>query len=359
MTDFESTTRLRNATGSRLFALARKLLGAAAFLSLAACGADREERSAASWELVFEDLDPALLSVWGDGADDVWVVGSDAGDGPEVLHFDGNAWDRLATGESGNLWWVAGDEDAIWMVGEDGLILRHEPGTGSFEAMTPPETGVVLFGILPLAPDDVWAVGGDVVENRGVIWHYDGAAWTEDTDAKTLAAEAGALFKVWGQSSDDLFVVGIDGAGLRRTSSGWETTPIPTDRSLFTVHGSGDDVVAVGGNVSGLIVEWDGNAWVDVSPAAVPQLNGVYVEPSGRATAVGIEGSIWRREAPGEAWAGVEGTPEFTWDYHGAYVDPAGGTWVVGGYVATEPLKRGALAHQGAPVSGTVADAAE
>ncbi len=93
-----------------------------------------------------------------------------------------------------------------------------------------------------------------------------------------------------------------------------------------------------------------------MSPAGLPQLNGVFVEPSGRATAVGIEGSIWRREAPGQEWSAVDDTPEFAWDYHAAYVDPDGGTWAVGCYVTTEPLYRGALPHEGALVSSTIAD---
>jgi hypothetical protein len=326
-------------------------------LTLIACPSDPDDPDdGPRWSLVFEELDPALLSVWGSAHEDVWAVGADAGDGPMVLRYDGAGWTRLPTGATGNLWWVSGHGDEVWMAGVDALILRFDRMTQSFETMTPPETDVILFGILPISTDDVWAVGGNIIENRGVLWRYDGAAWAEDPEATALTvdAEAGALFKIWGESSDDLFVVGANGVGLRRTADGWASTPIPTGRRLFTVHGSGDDVVAVGGFTSGLIVEWDGAQWVDVSPPGVPQLNGIHVEPSGRATAAGIMGAIWRREARGEAWVEVGETPPLLWDYHAAYVDPQGDAWAVGGFVISEPFNRGVLAHYGLPISATI-----
>src|SRR5690606_15027734 len=73
-----------------------------------ACSPEPDPEPEPGWALVFENLDPALLSVWGSAHDDVWTVGADAGDGPMVLHFDGTDWTRLATNQSGNLWWVAG-----------------------------------------------------------------------------------------------------------------------------------------------------------------------------------------------------------------------------------------------------------
>src|SRR4051812_16763384 len=60
------------------------------------------------WSMVATKLPSALLSVWGTSEHDVWTVGSDSGDGPLVMHFDGSAWTRLNTGVSGNLWWVFG-----------------------------------------------------------------------------------------------------------------------------------------------------------------------------------------------------------------------------------------------------------
>src|SRR5262245_35375382 len=40
---------------------------------------------AQKWQLVFHDLDPALMSVSGSAADDVWAVGADSRDGKGAL----------------------------------------------------------------------------------------------------------------------------------------------------------------------------------------------------------------------------------------------------------------------------------
>jgi hypothetical protein len=317
-------------------------------ISLTACEPDP---APPEWQRVFSDLDAALLSIWGTGPDDVWVVGADAGAGPAVLHYDGAAWTTLATGQQANLWWVSGHGDDVWMAGEQGLIVRHDRNTGAFEAATTPEP-VTLFGILPLASDDVWAVGGDFMDGRGVVWHYDGTAWTEDAEATPLLT-GGVLYKIWGERSDRLWVVGQGGISLQRTTEGWATLPVPIERNLFTVHGQGEDVVAVGGSTSGLIVEWTGDAWTDATPAGVPQLNGVWVESDGSAMAVGIEGSVWRRSVEGD-WAADEAAPQLFYDFHAGYVDPSGELWAVGGFVIGAPFDRGLLYHYGDELPSTL-----
>jgi hypothetical protein len=316
--------------------------------SLTACEPDPP---ATEWQVVFTNLDGALLSIWGTGPDDVWVVGADAGAGPAVMHYDGAAWTSLDSGQSANLWWVSGLGNDIWMAGEEGVIVRHDRGTGMFEAQTTPEP-VTLFGILPIASDDVWAVGGDLMAGRGVIWHFDGTAWTEDAATIPLTAE-GVLYKVWGESSDGLFAVGQEGITLNRTADGWAAVPNPVPRNLFTVHGHGDDVVAVGGFVDGVLLEWDGSAWTDATPAGAPQLNGVWVDEDGSALAVGVTGSVWKRSVDG-AWTADDSAPELFYDFHSGYVDSNGGLWAVGGFVVGAPFDRGMLHHFGEQLPTTI-----
>src|SRR6187397_326593 len=88
---------------------------------VAAC---KPEDEGPQWQMVYSELDGALLSVWGTAADDVWAVGSDPGDGPYFLHYDGAAFERLPTGETGDLWWVTSDGETLWACGEGGLVLR-------------------------------------------------------------------------------------------------------------------------------------------------------------------------------------------------------------------------------------------
>lgn len=330
-----------------------RALGWLVLIALAALAGCDDDTTALkpSWSMVFEDLDEALLSVWGTGADDVWAVGADAGDGPAVLHYDGAGWTRRPTGAEGGLWWVHGLGDTIWMVGEDGLILRHRREADTFEAMAGPP-GATLFGVIAFADDDVWAVGGEAVANRGVVWRYDGAAWAPVADVPEEALAAGQLFKVWGTGSDDLWIVGLGGVALHRSAAGWRTIEVPTGRGLFTIHGDpdGGGLTAVGGFQSGLVIEVDDSgALRDATPAGAPQLNGVYVTPGGDAVAVGIGGAVWRRT--GGAWRRDEAAPRMRLDLHATYVDPTGGIWAVGGFVASDPLDRGLLLHHGAPIS--------
>lgn len=297
------------------------------------------------WSVVHVGLDEGLTSVWGRSSTDVYAVGSDAGDGPLVLHFDGEGWTRLTTGASGGLWWVNGpsEEGPIYMGGEGGLILRYDGA--SFTAMTTPGTGTV-YGIWAAAPDDVWAVGG-VGASNGFAWRYDGAAWSA-VELPDLGGHG--LYKVWGNASDDVWMVGAAGRMLHWDGSTIKRVQAGTTRTLFTIHVDGDRAAAVGGSGSAALVERDRNAFIDRSPRFVPQLFGVWLtEESG--FAVGLNGTI-RRRTP-EGW--IQDTVELSFipALHAVWADEKGDVWAVGGQVISEPFSSGAIVHRGlAPVPG-------
>ena len=134
----------------------RRLLFLAALLS--ACG---DDDSGGTWQIVHDDLEGALLSVWGSSATDIWAVGGDPTEAstPMVIHFDGTTWERLDPGTQGDLWWVFGFAGGpVYMGGAGGRILRYQDGV--FTLMTTPDTGLTVFGIWGASPSDVWAVGG-------------------------------------------------------------------------------------------------------------------------------------------------------------------------------------------------------
>src|SRR5262245_54649510 len=120
-------------------------------LALAACGGgDGDDQPEIPWVAVTEGEGAALLSVWSDGANDVWVVGGDPrdGTGPLVFHYDGTAWTKLVTGEVNvDLWWVYGFANGpVFMSGSNGTILKFE--NGAFEKqVTPPEVTNIVFGL--------------------------------------------------------------------------------------------------------------------------------------------------------------------------------------------------------------------
>jgi hypothetical protein len=330
---------------------------AAALVVTTACNhtesaAEQDATTAADrWTLVLSDLDEALLSVWGKGSDDVWVVGSDAGQGPIVLHTTKSGFERLDSESQGDLWWVTGQGHSVWMSGASGLVLRYDVRQGSFERFAPPGNET-LYGIFAFGDDDVWAVGGIIEQGVGVIYRYDGSEWTRVTGLPPRTTES-PFFKVWGRSSDDLWVVGFSEIALHFDGDTWQAFDVPQYAKLFTVHGNDDETLAVGGFGDGVMVRAAPDGLVDVSPAGAEQLNGVWLSSDGDALAVGVHGGLWWRHD--NRWRDqVRHAPIVSLDYHSAYIDPDGGLWAVGGQIVSAPYGEGMLAHLGAAVAAKI-----
>lgn len=302
-----------------------------------------------SWTLLAEGLPGALLSLWapegGAPGEDLWTVGGDIGEGPLVLHLSGGAWSRVQTGSSGDLWWVWGDGTAVWMVGEAGRVIRHDPASGAFAEQTL-DPALTLFGVWGSSPTDIWAVGGDInVASGGAsIWHYDGLEWTEAT-LPADAAEHVAVYKVWGLSATEVWAVGTAGLILRWDGSAWATQPSPTTRNLFTVHGDPTRAFAVGGAVGGTLLGWDGSAWADLTPELAPQLNGVYAREGCPPMAAGTQGFVFAEAEAG--WAQDPRGSATPLDLHAIWVDSHCQPWAVGGSIASFPLDQGVIVYGG------------
>lgn len=323
------------------------------------------EDAGAEWRTVLDDLDGALLSVWGTSDRDVWAVGGPLGNsGFEalVLRFDGSRWRRLKPGGIESYWWVHGTSGSdVWLVGEKGRITHWD---GSAFSETPSGTDATLFGVWAASPDDAWAVGGTPDQpsaTNDVVLHWDGTTWKPEAlpEKKDVA-----LFKVWGSSNDDLYVVGEGGIIWHRASrfvgptgaSAWkrEGEGVTTGR-LTTVAGCGpNEIYAVGGR--DLLVS-DGSTWsrASVDPMKlVNDLNGVSCN-AGRVVVVG-GGSLKLRLVDG-TWESDFGSSPFT-DLHGAWADPSGAFWAVGGQFIATPRpgvsRRGVIGRFGV---GVVSDA--
>lgn len=293
----------------------------------------------------------ALLSVHGRSADDVWLVGADDGQGPLALHWDGQSWERRATGTRGDLWWVHAIEGGpVLAAGTDGTILRYEGD--KFSRLPTPALGKhIVFGVWAAAPDDIYAVGSTAGRN-GFVWHYDGERFTALALPETLPVDeyrdTPAFFKVWGTSRSDVWVVGARGTVLHgNANDGFQLVPSPTDATLFTVHAAGKRVFMVGGEGEGVILESRGGELVDRTPDQAPLLQGTCVSGDGTAWATGLGGSIYRSR--GGAFDPVDSGIDFTatQSLHSTWVDPKGGVWAVGGNVLTPPLAAGIALYRG------------
>lgn len=303
------------------------------------------------WELVHRDLSAALLSVWGTSSTDVWAVGGDAldGTGPTVIHFDGESWSRVPTGDAqGNLWWVFGFEDGpIYMGGEGGVIYRYE--AGQYTKMDTPGTDTV-FGIWGATPSDVWAVGGASTSTGGFAWRLDGDSWiAEPTLPADVAADA-SVWKVYGTSTSDAWLVGSNGVALHWDGTALTSGQTGVGSSLFTVHASEGLYTAVGGAATGLIVEYQDGEWRNVTPDPPPPgLSGVVLGADGFGVAVGSFGAVYSRSQAG-GWAEEDLGFNLGLTLHGAWIDDAGGVWAVGGQVYSPPFVDGLLLHRGPTV---------
>lgn len=325
----------------------RATVFATLLLALSACP---EPPPPPKWAIVGQKLPNALLSVWGTSATDVWTVGSDTGDGtgPLVLHFDGTAWERKATGASGDLWWVFGFEGGpVYVGGEGGLMLRYQNGT--FTRLTTPGTAVVS-GIWGATPEDVWAVGAESGGAKGAFaWRLRGGDTFENAPGFPPGlVDTDAIWKVWGQSAHDVWLVGSMGKTLHWDGAAFTQVSAGTGETLFTVHANSSRVVAVGGFGTGRLVENTGSGWVNVAPPGVQALAGVWLtEKTG--FAVGQYGSVY---AQGDAgWEEQDTGFSFSQTLHSVWVDPSGGVWAAGGNVLTIPLKDGVLVHRGPAVA--------
>ncbi len=322
-------------------------------LPLCACGEPDDASPAGDeadeWQLVTEGADGALLSVWGRAEDDVWVVGADArdGSGPVVRHYDGAEWEPLDTGLSdGTLWWVHGfDDGPVFMGGTGGVVLRYDDG--DFEPLETP-TNATVFGIWGSSPEEVWAVGGNSESSGGFVWRLQGDAFELEATFPEAISDEAAIWKVFGKNADDVWFVGSNGVALHWDGNELSRQDTGVGSSLFTVHGTGDDFVAVGGSVTGIIVEYDGQ-WRDVTPSPAPfGLAGVCVTDE-LAVAVGTYGGVLLRQ--GGQWEEQELDLPLEENLHGVWIDPGGGIWAVGGQTFSEPLTDGVLLHRGPEVA--------
>lgn len=303
-----------------------------------------------AWQVVLDegDLDRAVLSVWGTGPSDVFAVGGPLGNTGRstlAIHFDGSKWRELSPGGEETFWWVNGSaSDDVWMVGERGRIARWD---GSAFKEHTSGTTATLWGVWAFSKTDAWAVGGTpeggVAEPNDVVLHWDGAAWTPVVLPGDPLGRA--LYKVWGTSSENLYVVGEYGTIWHKKGAGWarEDGQMLAKGTLFTAHGCSESVVYAVGNRD--VLRSDGSTWSALNLDVLNGVNGVSCASAESAAIVGF-GGLKQRLVDG-AWVD-DFTVEPYRDLHAVWSDGSGAFWAVGG----EFVSKGA---PGQPRIGVVA----
>jgi len=293
----------------------------------------------AAWRTVLDegDLDRALLSVWGTGPSELFVVGGPLGNTGRsslALRYDGSTWRDLKPAGEETFWWVGGSSSTdVWMVGEKGRIAHWDGASWEEHASGVTAT---LWGVWAFSPTEAWAVGGTpeggVGPQNDIVLRWDGSAWKpEALPGEPLGR---SLYKVWGTGSDNVYVVGEYGTIWHRTAGGWalESDPPLATGTLFTVYGcSASEVYAVGGKD---ILKSDGSAWTRLDVTIFNGVNGVSCGAPGEVAVVG-NGGLKRRLVDGE-WTD-ELADEPYGDMHAVWADGAGAFWAVGGDFFSKP----------------------
>lgn len=300
------------------------------------------------WEVAVEagpDVG-AFLSVWGSGPDDAWAVGGQVatigGDGAgAIFHRDVSGWTPVGVPEDTPLLnWVHGAGDEIWAVGNAGMALRYD---GSAWRSMDTGAGVPLWGVFVFGADDVWAVGGDAFDRDtpGIVIHYDGNAW-QPSQLPTIDREFSAIFKIFGLAPDDVHAVGAAGVILRFDGSEWTQMGSGTGNDMISLWGAEpDDLVAVGGRGNSTISRYDGSAWT-TEEGTLAGLNGVWVDPEGRASIVGNMGvaAVLREGFMPESEDAMAGTFNVL---HAVYGFEDGTRVAVGGSLGSSPPYTGLI----------------
>lgn len=173
-----------------------------------------------------------FYALWGAGADDLWAGGGENGKPGVLFHLQGGAWRKeIVPGEEWVLGiWGSGTNNAAavagsvqqpstWIAFYKGQGKVWERATGSDlvtkEAIIRADRFKSLWGS---GAGDVWAVGGNIVNNRlqageatGHARHFNGAAWRRIELPASVNLDA-----VAGAGPHNVWMGGHGGAILRR-----------------------------------------------------------------------------------------------------------------------------------------------
>jgi hypothetical protein len=126
----------------------------------------------------------SINSLWGNGRDDVWAVGSiDDGNSNftgHALHWDGKRWTEvssLSAADRAHAFvsvWTSGAND-VWIGGGGGV--HHWDGTAWSQPVSATDQGSFL--VAGSASTDVWAVKVSGDDNSVVTSRWDGHAWRD------------------------------------------------------------------------------------------------------------------------------------------------------------------------------------
>lgn len=254
------------------------------------------------WSFMPPPAQPAgdsLRDLWAHEFDEVHGVW---GSHPYLRRFDGNAWSAVdidalvppASGGAGPLRGIWGTpEGALYVVGDDNLVLHFHPATG-WERMTIPADipASNLLQAWSSSDGHLFVVGELPGQSDGIILRHDGGSWSRmSKNRKTV------LRGIWGVNRSEVFAVGSGGAILRYDGNAegqFESMNSGTQESLNAIWGITRNHVHVVGD-NGVALAFNGSVWSLSTNITTEHLYDVWGSGADHVFAVGSRGSLLHR----------------------------------------------------------------
>lgn len=246
-----------------------------------------------------------LTSVAATGASNAWAVGTDTGDVPHLLRFNGTTWAESAFPREGTVYsvrLVAAPGHAPWLYG---LTSDYAPflyrWTGSaWESVAPPPAPFSAEGVHVGVDGTVWLVGSRLEQTPGfpipvpvlMVFRRSGSEWVALPDGPAMSGSevlAGPGGDLWVAGAGPRGIGGPPGRPPSTALAHWDGTTWTPSAVNGTSWGiptlSGDDAgrpewatgtfAIVNGQPVGGYLKYSGGDWVRVpnAPVVAPEVN--------------------------------------------------------------------------------------
>lgn len=183
------------------------------------------------WERKATPTTASLTSVSYGDATTAWAVA-----GRDILRFDGQAWAVVARSEGKAMAVLGTGPESAWVAGEGGYLSEVTLVEGAFVVTPTPSGTTAALRALARDGDALYAVGDQGVILRGVDGRF--AAEASGTSQALVAVAAG---------KDGVTATGARATIVRRGEAGWTLeSPTQTKGTLRAVVDLGGEVLAMG-----------------------------------------------------------------------------------------------------------------
>lgn len=242
----------------------------------------------------------SLKSIWGSSATDILAVGGSA-----AWHWDGASWTTVSTGGTSMRAICGSGTTDAWVTQDSTRAVLHRDSGGAWSTITPPTGafyacwGTTGGKVFPAGQSGEFmrCTGSSCIQetSRPSMVDINGVWGTSSTDLWVVGLEpmihhsvavntwigystSGSKFRaVWGSGANDIWAVGDSALCAHYTGVSWGSCPAGLSGNLAGISGrSSSDIWIVGS--SGTVFHWNGASFVQES-AGGADMRAVWVTP--------------------------------------------------------------------------------